>query len=213
MAITNGYATLTEIKAWLGITDNADDSTLENCVEAASRKIDKLAGRRFYAVSETRYYTPQDNLNLWIDDLASITSLETDDDGDGTFETLWASTDYRLMPLNAPLSSNPMPYTWIEVNRYTGNNTFIRNGVRTVKIVGSFGYSTTPDDIKLACLTFAARLFKRKDAIFGVLGAAELGTLQVLGQLKKDSEFMELISNHTRHTYPDNGGDMQMRVM
>jgi len=48
MAITNGYATLAEIKAYMSISDTTDDSLLENLVESASRSIDRIANRRFY---------------------------------------------------------------------------------------------------------------------------------------------------------------------
>ena len=43
MAITNGYATLAELKAYLGIADTVDDTMLENIIESASRSIDRIA--------------------------------------------------------------------------------------------------------------------------------------------------------------------------
>lgn len=48
MAITNGYATLAEVKSALRITDSVDDTLLEMAVESASRLIDGYAGRFFY---------------------------------------------------------------------------------------------------------------------------------------------------------------------
>ena len=48
MAITNGYATLAEIKGYMSISDNTDNDLLENLVESASRSIDLIANRRFY---------------------------------------------------------------------------------------------------------------------------------------------------------------------
>jgi hypothetical protein len=39
VAITDGYATLADVKAALRITDNVDDSLLEISIEAASREI------------------------------------------------------------------------------------------------------------------------------------------------------------------------------
>ena len=49
MAITNGYASLTEVKAALRITDTIDDSLLEMAIESASRLIDGYASRQFYS--------------------------------------------------------------------------------------------------------------------------------------------------------------------
>ena len=50
MAITNGYATLAQIRAELGYASGstADDTRLEACVEAASRQIDGWTGQRFW---------------------------------------------------------------------------------------------------------------------------------------------------------------------
>lgn len=58
MTITNGYATLNEAKAFLGITDSVDDAIIERSVESASRTIDRMTNRRFYqdAVATARYY-------------------------------------------------------------------------------------------------------------------------------------------------------------
>ena len=66
MAISNGYATLTEIKLFLGITDSVDDTLLEGMVEAASRSIDRMANRRFYldATATARLYRANDALQL-----------------------------------------------------------------------------------------------------------------------------------------------------
>jgi hypothetical protein len=63
MAITNGYVTLPELKARLYSAnpnmqqDPLDDAGLERVIEAVSRWIDADRGRRFYAATETRYYT------------------------------------------------------------------------------------------------------------------------------------------------------------
>jgi hypothetical protein len=47
VAITDGYATLADVKAALRITDNVDDSLLEISIEAASREIDGFTERVF----------------------------------------------------------------------------------------------------------------------------------------------------------------------
>jgi len=120
MTINNGYATLAEIKAAQTISSvNAgDDAYIEDLVEAASRYIDIYTGRRFWAnsVDETRTYHADEIDMLMIDDCLSITTLKTDQDGDHVYETTWNTTDYDLMPSNAPLY--PRPYTWIKVAPY-----------------------------------------------------------------------------------------------
>ena len=70
MAITNGYATLPEFKAWVDITsaDAPDDGVIEDIIETASRHIDNTTGRTFYARTETRYYDVPDGRQIDLDD-------------------------------------------------------------------------------------------------------------------------------------------------
>lgn len=184
MAIVNGYATLADLKARLGIgvSDVTDDSVLENVVEAVSRWIDHYCNRRFYSAAETRYYTAESPVVLWTDDLVSITSLATDDDGDRVYETAWAATDYDLEPYNAALSGEP--YTAIRIAP-NGSYTFpsTRKGV---KITGTFGYPAIPDAVAEACLLQSSRVFRRKDAPLGVVGSPEIGQAVTLGRVDPD---------------------------
>jgi hypothetical protein len=152
-----------------------EDTTLEQAIEACSRWIDEITQRRFYAATETRYYTPSVYDWLAVDDLLSITTLKTDTSGDRTYDTTWATTDYDLLPLNASLEA--LPYTMLEITPQ-GSNSF--SALRkSVEIAGSFGYSaTTPPQIREACLLLSARLFKRKDAVFGIAGTPDLGELR-----------------------------------
>ncbi len=171
MAITNGYATLAEIKARLGITDTTDDTILESVVEAISRMIDDYCARHFYQSSTTRYFTAEWGDLLRVPDLVSVSSLKTDDDGDRVYETVWATSDYDLVPYNA--SELSKPYTRIEVTP-NGNYSFPTTP-KGVEIIGTWGWPAIPKPIKEACLLQAQILFKRKDAIFGVIGGGELG--------------------------------------
>ncbi len=193
MAATNPYCSLTELRARLQFssTDTADDTILESIMTAVSRMIDNYTGRRFYRNSEdeTRYYTAEFGDVLYCpDDIGSLTSLKTDEDGDRTYETTWADTDYDLEPFNAVLDGQP--YTKIRVNAGTGSYAF-PTLVKAVQLIGKFGYSTTaPLLIKEACLLQCERLFKRKDAPFGVLGAGGIGQAMVIPQLDPDVQIM-----------------------
>lgn len=166
MAITNGYCTLQEFKDRLGnltSTDAARDRYIEQMIEAASRWIDTYCSRRFYAATETLYFTAKESATLKVTDLISVTTLKTDADGDRTYETTWATTDYDLMPYNYT------PKQWIEVTP-NGLNYFptLKKGV---EIVGSWGYaSTTPDAVNEACLLKSMQLYKRRVGINEVGG-------------------------------------------
>jgi hypothetical protein len=50
MAITNGYATLAQVKAALRITDSLDDTLIEMAIESGSRAIDGYTNRAFSAL-------------------------------------------------------------------------------------------------------------------------------------------------------------------
>lgn len=158
MAITNGYATLTEFKNYAEIdsTDSTDDGVIEKLIESASRYIDSKTNRFFYAdTAATYYYTPEANDFLIVDPLYEVTTLKTDDDGDRTYENTWASTDYDLMPFNTDDS-----YHWIETTP-DGNHHFpiVKKGV---EIVGNFGYESVPSDIRTACLEISKTFYNRR---------------------------------------------------
>jgi hypothetical protein len=193
MTITNGYATAAEFKAEFypaESTDSIDDGIIENKIEAASRLIDEHCFRRFWAnaADESRTYKAEDADLLFTDDIVSITTLQTDTDGDRVYETTWAITDYDLEPENAALDGKP--YTRITLAPM-GRYAFPAGIAKGVKVTGKFGYAVTvPAKVKSACLLQAERLFKRKDAPFGVIGSAEMGQMQVIPKLDPDVAMM-----------------------
>ena len=196
MTIVNGYCTLAEARTWLGFktSDTTDDDALiEAIVEEVSRWIDNKCQRRFYknTVAETRYYTARDEYIVETDDIVSLTSLKTDDDGDGTFETTWSTDNYVLWPFNGE-----EPYRRIEVNR--GSMTYLFPRVKKgVQAVGIFGWSSVPSTIKRACIMQTARIFKRQDAIFGVAGSTAMGEI-TLTQPGLDVDIEQMIKTYVR---------------
>ena len=114
MAITNGYATLNELKGYLSISDSTDDTLLEDLIEAASRSIDRIANRRFYLDSSAsaRLYRAYSDIFVYVDDIGTTSGLVVaiDENGNGTYtKTLTLNTDFILDPLTA--SSLNRPYT------------------------------------------------------------------------------------------------------
>jgi hypothetical protein len=177
------YATITDLKARLDIDDSTDDAMLDAVLVAASREIDLFCGRRFYRADETRYYTPEDGDMLRVDDLVSVATLKSDDDGDRVYETTWGTDDYDLCPDNAALDN--WPYTQIEVAP-SGSYAF-PTGRKSVQLAGVFGWPSIPEPVHVACLVLAAWAWKRKDAIFGVLGSIETGMIR-LASLDPDTQ-------------------------
>jgi hypothetical protein len=174
MAITNGYCTLNELKAALRISDNTDDTLLENAIEGASRRIDGYCGRYFYQQSATVKVFARTEFHVFLtDDLVSITTLKTDDNGDFSFETTWtANVDYATEPYDSALLGVP-------IRRLTaiGAKTFPLYSVPLmpgVQIEGTWGYPSVPDDVREACVLLAARGFARYNAALGIVGFADM---------------------------------------
>lgn len=194
MAITNGYCTLADAKLVIGVDvgDTTEDARIEALVTAVSRKIDGYTRRRFWVTAndEIRYYTRLDYKSVLTDDIVSVTSIATDNDGSGGFATAWASTDYQLSPYNA--SADGVPYTEIQIRR-NGAQTF-PSIERGIKVTGKFGVpNTSPwlEVVREACLLQVHKTFKRKDSPFGVAGSGELGQLQMLkSKLDPDVELL-----------------------
>ena len=185
MAITNGYATLAEVKSALQITDSYDDTKLETAIESASRLIDGHTQRVFYNVgSATRYYVADGSWTCSIDDLQSLTTLQTSANANNVFNTTWTSTDYQLEPLNGYSGGLTTPYTRI---RAVGNYAFpTAGGEALVKLVGVFGWAAVPTTVKQATIIQASRIFKRLDSPLGVAGFGDLGVVRVSSRLDPD---------------------------
>ena len=186
MAITNGYATLAQVKAGLRITDSVDDTLLEMAVESASRAIDSYCNRVFYSTGTAvvRYYSPQGSYLCDIDDLVSLTSLYTNsDETQSSYNIQWTSEDRQLEPLNGLADGQPTPFTRI---RAIGDYTFqTLNGEASVKVTGVFGYSAVPIAITQATVIQASRIYKRLDSPLGII-SGELGTMRVGTRLDPD---------------------------
>lgn len=180
MAITNGYCTLAQLKDALGIpsADTISDSGLELAIESASRQIDTHCERVFYQTTgATRVYAPSSYDFVEIDDLITLTTLKTSTDADGSYDQTWTSDTYQLEPLNGRAGGIVTPYTGI---RGVGDLIFPVTGQEaTVQVVGNFGWSSVPTDIKYACLILSGRLWKRFDSVLGVAGFGELGAVRV----------------------------------
>ena len=187
MAIVNGYATLTEIKNYMSISDTTDNDLLENLVESASRSIDRIANRRFYldATASARLYRAYSNIFVYVDDIGTTSSLvvAVDENGNGTYsKTLTLNTDYILDPLTSP--SLNRPYTQLTMVSNTETWPIFpgltSNGLRPgVQVTARWGWPSVPDDLNMACLILTADLYKRKDAPGGILGLGDLGVVRM----------------------------------
>ena len=183
------YCTAAELKARAGITDTVDDTVLAQVITGVSRSIDNKCNRRFFvtATDETRYYQPISSLECPTGDIQALTSILVDA-GNRSYNITLDVTDYDLVPDNAV--SIGQPWMGIRMAPY-GRYRFYPQYPRSVKVTGRFGYSsTTPEEVHEAALIQCARIFKRKDAEYGVLGSGGMGQLMTLPKLDPDVEVL-----------------------
>jgi hypothetical protein len=140
-------------------------------LSAASRGIEEACGRRFWVDSDAtnvRYYTPSEPRYLPVDDLVTCGTFQTDEDGDGTFETTWTvNTDYVLEPLNAAADGKP----YEEIRVHPAGSLRFPCWPRSVAVTGKFGWPAVPAQVHEATTIVATKLLKRaREAPFGVVG-------------------------------------------
>lgn len=203
MAITNGYATLAELREHMGDTNTVLVAAVaERAINAASRAIDKFCGRWFWqsAGTSTRVYRPDDPYTAWVDDISTTTGLviKTDTSGDGTWATTWDTGDYQLEPLNQDVghaSDTVEPYAWWRIEAIDDKAFPLSDGAVSLQVTARFGWSGIPDDVREACLLKSARLYKRRDSAMGVAGFGDMGVVRITA---RDSDIAMLLGPYRK---------------
>ena len=205
MAITNGYITQNQLKAFVGIpiSDSQDDDLLDDAINAASRQIDAFCGRQFYADGSTsaRKFFTNDLYRLRVDDISTTTGLvvKYDDDDDGTYETTVSSSDFQVLPINGVVGGiQGNPFYIVELIS-DGNHEwpldFSSNRPRA-EITAKWGYATTPEQIRQATLMLASELFAMRNAPLGVAGVGDFGVVNI----QQNREITRLIAPFRKGT-------------
>ena len=148
------YASLVQVKDYLGITAVSDDNLITDLITRAAGLIDSYTDRHFEAKTETRYYTSDDvdgrDLLLYGEELLTVTTLKN---GDGN-EIV--AGNYRLFPRNT------VPKWIVRLDESQSWN--FTDGDSEISVAGTWGYSATaPDDIVHACIRLTAVLYRQKD--------------------------------------------------
>lgn len=179
MALGDSYATLTELKSRLGITDTSDDGELTTALAVASRGIEACTHRQFNDAgsASARLFYPDSACRTKVDDFSTTTGLivETDSGGAGSFAT-WSSTEYEVSPLNGVVDGVPgWPFWKIKtVTRF-----FPCQQLRaSLRVTARWGWTTVPAPVKEATLILAEDVFKLSDLPFGAGGYGEYGRIK-----------------------------------
>ena len=182
MAWAPDYVTVSDLAAYLRIDDSLDDAELAAAITAASRAVDHFCGRQFGrtdAPVERVYTARRDYQTGWwtvhVDDLAGlpVTVKVAGDPVAGS----------RLGPLNA--AANGRPWTRIEFD--AGSERLPTGSPGEVSVTGIWGWDAVPATVQQATLLQASRLFKRRDAPFGIAGSPESGSeMRLLARVDPD---------------------------
>jgi len=191
------YVALSELKSALGISGSGDDTFLNLAIDSAEQSIDDLCGRKFTVdgSASARTYRAQPYLCV-TDDISTLTGLtvKTDTSADGSFSTIWASTDYQVEPLN-----NLLKTTARSVNnlRAVGSYTFpvYGDGLASVEVTAKWGWPAVPDSIKQATLMLSSRLYGRKASPMGVIGVGDFGPVRIS---RSDPDIAHLLMDYRR---------------
>jgi hypothetical protein len=139
-----------------------------------------------------------DSHHLWIDELAAApTTVKLSQNGQLTYSTTLATTDYILFPYNA--LDRGEPYIRIDLDLLNGTHSTWYGMKRGIEITGKFGYSTAvPADVEQAVLIQAGRWFKRaqqawQDRISILDNALALTYLN-----KVDYDIAEMVAHYRR---------------
>ena len=182
------YCTVAEVKADIPespLSSSTDyDAALAIMVTDASRLIDAAVGRWpnfFYpsTADETRIYDGNGEYELRIDECLSITTLSVAESGgvESTDYTTWSSTDYYVHPYNYSQLSEPFRKLCVDV--WNGSKSYWHPYPRAVKVVGVFGWSTTPpSEINRAAKIQCVRTLMRAKQ-----GYQDAGANEALGQM------------------------------
>jgi hypothetical protein len=187
----NWYCSRDDLMDALKLDDHLDSAQIDATIEAVSRSIDEYCGRWFYPRTMTRYFSPTCGRSLLLDaDLLSVTTLKIDQDGSRAYATDWVTTDYDLLPLDAPNGSVPRPYWEIAVTPYAQQ--FFWQRTRAVQIVGTWGYY----DVRERSAAVAAEILDASETGLDVSDGTLFGVGHTL-RIDNEQVFVSAITNDT----------------
>jgi len=193
------YITSQKVQDYLAMTftDQVNDQ-VANWIDIVEEYIDNFTNRNFEeSNSEVRYFDGNSSDVLRIDDVTSITELVfLDSDGD-TDTTLTEDTDFRLYPYNNDEKTEIrlMP---------GGSRAAFPAWDKSVKVTGTWGYSSVPKVIEAAALKLVSR-FVEKSMKGGEIIEESLGDYKIkLKDIDEEARSMgviDLLNQYVRHEF------------
>lgn len=154
MAI-DSYAliSLDNVKKFMSMTGSTNDTDdlLEDLINRVSILFESYMDRNILTREYTEYFDGKGESILFPKQpyISTISGVWDDYDWEWNTDDLVDSTDYKIV------DNTFVVFKTTSLNDYTQN----------VKIIYSAGYSTTPDDLKQACIVEVSRMYKNKDSV------------------------------------------------
>lgn len=145
--------TLSEVKEFMGMTGSISetDDFLEDTINRVSALFESLMHRNILSRQYTEYSNGEGLLVLFPRQgpITEITSIYDDSTWEWAESTLIDSTTYRT------IDNDYIVFYSIMLGNYKQN----------VKLTYTAGYTTTPEDLKLAAITEVVRIYKNKNQV------------------------------------------------
>ena len=188
------YCTVDEVLQRMGhagATSSDLQAKITDAIDAATIAIEGDTGRVFTPSTSTRTFGGDDEFELVVPDLVSVTSLKVDDNDDGVFETTIAASGYEL---DTYREDDGWPWEIVRLLDRSWPSGGRRR--RRIEITATWGWSAIPSPINQACTLLALRIAQRPSAaLFGVQSFGDLGASYVR---KDDPDYMRLIARYTK---------------
>lgn len=203
MTAVTDYLTVEQLKTALQITNDSKDDLLQLAVTSASRQIDTHCRDQFWMddAPSARVLAPDWPGDIWTGAYGTTVGMtvETDDDCDGVFETLWDASEWQAEPL-VPQAGYPFnrvvavgakffpgarnhghvsfPYNGYGYGYSSGygQTSYPRSRRARVRITARWGWPAVPAQVQQACQVIAIDNYKSKDFTNGSAGATSLAT-------------------------------------
>jgi hypothetical protein len=187
------YATVSQLKSALRLTDSIDDSMLTLAADSATELVNAYCGRTFGTagtVTATRYYAARKTNHVEVDDMAAApTFVEYASNRDGIYDVTVEAANYVTFPTNGLIDGLSWPFTAIQtINTVTWPISFTDEPVISVTAVWGFG--SIPQSVVQAALLTGSRIFARLSSPLGVAGFGDVGVMRVQSKVDPDVEVL-----------------------
>jgi hypothetical protein len=123
--------------------DKYDSALIRFCNEV-SRFVDHWCARRFYPVTEDRYFDRTGRTSSWIDDVLSISALEYSEDDGATYTALSESGNWLLS--RAGQHNHPGSYDQVVIDPNGTTQSVWPSDLKALKLTGIWAYADDRTD-------------------------------------------------------------------